>query len=173
MTRHSLAEESARSRGRILVAEDNVINQKVAARLLEKLGYRADVAADGREAIHALIQLPYDLVFMDCQMPEMDGFEATREIRGHEQARRNAQLTMMNVQLPEPLGPSVIEHSPLNIGHSSHIPIVAMTANARDEDRRQCLAAGMDDFIAKPVKHEELAAILKRWLPDKQADNAT
>ena len=166
VTRHSLAEEAARSRGRILVADDNVINQKVAARILEKLGYRVDVTADGREAVHALTQLPYDLVFMDCQMPEMDGFEATREIRGHEQARRNAQLTMMTVQLPEPLGPSVI-------GHSSHIPIVAMTANARDEDRRQCLAAGMDDFIAKPVKHEELAAILKRWLPDKQADNTT
>ncbi len=143
ITRHTLAEEAARSRGRILVADDNAINQKVAARMLEKLGYRADVAANGREAIQALAQLPYDLVLMDCQMPEMDGFEAARLIR--ERERREA----TNAESPTP-----------------HVPIVAMTANAMQGDRERCLAAGMDDYVAKPVTSRNLTRVLQRWFSE-------
>jgi CheY-like chemotaxis protein/HPt (histidine-containing phosphotransfer) domain-containing protein len=116
---------------RILLAEDNVVNQKLALRLLDRMGYRADVAANGLEAIAAIERQPYDLVFMDVQMPEMDGFEASREI-----VRR----------WPRDRRPR----------------IVAMTANAMQGERELCLAAGMDDYVSKPVRVEELIAALER-----------
>jgi len=119
---------------RILVAEDNAVNQRVALLLLEKLGYRADVAADGREALDALDRQSYDVVLMDVQMPEMDGLEATREIH-----RR----------WPPEERPRII----------------AVTANATREDREACLAAGMDDYISKPIHREDLAAALTRSRP--------
>ena len=118
---------------RILVAEDNAANLKVAVRMVERLGYRADVAGNGSEALHALDRVPYDAVLMDCQMPEMDVYEATREIR---KAERNGR----------------------------HVPIIAMTASAMAGDRERCLAAGMDDYISKPVKLHIVAAVLERWL---------
>jgi CheY-like chemotaxis protein len=118
---------------RVLVAEDNAVNQKVAVRMLEKFGLRADVAADGREAVDLFALCPYDLVLMDCQMPEMDGYEATREIRNHESQDR-------------------------------HSVIIAMTAEAMTGARDHCLDAGMDDYIAKPVRMEDLAAILNKSL---------
>ncbi|MDX2171440.1 MAG: response regulator, partial [Deltaproteobacteria bacterium] len=123
---------AAAPRARVLVVEDNVVNQKVALRQLEKLGCRVDVAANGREAVTALERLRYDLVLMDCQMPVMDGFEATAAIRARERDGR--------------------------------VPIIAMTANATSEDRERCLAAGMDDYIAKPVRPEQLRARLDHWL---------
>jgi signal transduction histidine kinase/DNA-binding response OmpR family regulator len=116
---------------RILLAEDNVVNQKVALRLLEQLGYRADVAANGLEAVAAIERQPYDLVFMDVQMPEMDGFEASREITRRWPADRRPR-------------------------------IVAMTANAMQGDRELCLAAGMDDYMSKPIRVEELVVALER-----------
>jgi CheY-like chemotaxis protein len=122
---------------RILLAEDNVVNQKLALRLLERLGYRADVAANGVEAIRALERQPYDVVFMDVQMPEMDGLEATRQIVGR----------WLQAQRPR---------------------IIAMTANALAEDREACLAAGMDDYLAKPIRVEELVAALSRCQPLKR-----
>jgi CheY-like chemotaxis protein len=122
---------------RVLVAEDNVVNQKVAIRMLERLGLRADVAANGREAVSMFELLPYDLVFMDCQMPEMDGYEAAREIRRGE-------------------------------GPDRHVAVIAMTADAMAGCREQCLAAGMDDFIAKPVSMEALFEALQRWAPAKE-----
>ena len=115
---------------RVLVAEDNVVNQKVAARMLEKLGFRADVAADGREALEMWHLIPYDLIFMDCQMPEVDGYEATREIRRQE-------------------------------GSLRHVVIIAMTAEALGRDR--CIESGMDDFIPKPVRMDDLAALTYKW----------
>ncbi|MEI6206206.1 MAG: response regulator [Desulfuromonadales bacterium] len=134
VTRHTVA-ESTRQRVRILMAEDNVINQKVAQSMLNKLGYKADVVANGLEAVRALELINYDLVLMDCQMPEMDGFEATTMIR-------------------DP-GSNVLNHD---------IPIIAMTANAMKGDREQCLEAGMDDYLAKPMKKEELNEMLNIWV---------
>ena len=139
ITRHSLSEAQAQRSPRVLVVEDNPVNQKVAAMMLEKLGCRVDVAANGREAVEGLARIQYALVFMDCQMPEMDGFEATRLIRQQERAW-------------------------------GHIPIVAMTANAMAEDRARCLAIGMDDFLSKPVQSQDLAEILRRWLPLQERD---
>ncbi len=121
----------ARSALRILLAEDNAMNQKVALRLLERLGYRADVATNGLEAIEALERQPYDVVLMDVQMPELDGLDATRRI---------------------------CERWPAE----TRPHIVAMTANALPEDREACFAAGMNDYVAKPIRAEELAAALKR-----------
>ena len=124
------------SAAHILVAEDNVVNQKVSLLHLQRLGYRADVVVDGRAAVAAVQRQPYDLVFMDCQMPEIDGYEATRQIRAWEKDRGGARL-----------------------------PIIAMTAGALIGDREACLFAGMDDYIAKPVRQDELRQVILRHLP--------
>jgi CheY-like chemotaxis protein len=129
--------DAERSRLRILIAEDNVTNQKGAQRLLHRLGYRADAVANGTEAVLALETIPYDLIFMDVQMPEMDGFEATARIRDKEKAGRRK------------------------------VPIVAMTAHAMKGDKEWCLAAGMDDYVTKPVTTEKLTAAIKRQLSDQ------
>ncbi|HJW44779.1 MAG TPA: ATP-binding protein [Geothrix sp.] len=118
---------------RVLVVEDNAINQKVVTRMLEKLGHRADVAGNGLEALAALTERPYDLVLMDCQMPEMDGFEATQRLRD----------------------PAVGVLDP-------RVRVVALTANAMAGDRERCLAAGMDDYLPKPVQMQALAAVLAK-----------
>jgi CheY-like chemotaxis protein/HPt (histidine-containing phosphotransfer) domain-containing protein len=117
---------------RVLVVEDNSVNQKVALRMLSGLGCRADVVANGHEAIDALRRIAYDIVLMDCTMPEMDGFEATRRIRSLE-------------------------------GAAALAVIIAMTANALDGDRDRCLAAGMDDYIPKPVSQKDLASKIAAW----------
>jgi len=143
ITRHSLSEAHIQSSPLVLVVEDNPVNQKVAVNMIEKLGYRANVAANGREAVESLARISYALVFMDCRMPEMDGFEATRFIRRQEESLRQAG------------------------GRPPHLPIIAMTANAMQEDRERCQEAGMDDFLSKPVASKSLAAVLNRWLPHK------
>ena len=153
ITRHTLSEiESA---PRILVAEDNLINQKLTVRLLEKLGYQADVVENGREAIAALARSSYAMVLMDCQMPLLDGLEATRLIR--EKERRH--WSTVNCQSS---GKDAVESSlPMT---SSHIPIVALTANAMSGDRERCLAAGMNDYLTKPIRKENLKGALDRWI---------
>jgi CheY-like chemotaxis protein len=127
---------------RILLAEDNAVNQKLALRLLEQLGYRADVAWNGVEVIDALERGVYDVVLMDVQMPELDGLDATRQI---------------------------CERWP-----SGERPrIIAMTANAMQEDREACFAAGMDDYVAKPIRPNELAEALRRARPVAQRSGHT
>ena len=122
---------------RILIAEDNAINQKVAIRILKKLGYDADIAGNGVEAVQAVELIQYDLVFMDMQMPEMDGLEATREI--------------------------------VRILPSDRCPrIIAMTANAMKEDRERCIAAGMDDYLSKPIQIGQVGEIINKWFSEKQ-----
>ena len=148
ITRHTLAEsQTAKAvpvpkqekpiHARMLVVEDNVVNQRMAMRMLEKLGCRVDVAANGLEAVEMVERLKYDLVFMDCQMPEMDGYEATAEIRRREDA-------------------------------SKHTLIIAMTAHTMQGDREKCLKAGMDDYIAKPIKKESLLKMMEKWTPGQE-----
>ncbi|MDT8335698.1 MAG: 7TM diverse intracellular signaling domain-containing protein, partial [Desulfurivibrionaceae bacterium] len=167
ITRHSLAEElrnkivaAAPSEGhqlqrpgrrtsageiRILVVEDNPINQKVTLAILDTLGYRAEIAADGYEALKALATGPFDLIIMDCEMPEMDGYETSRRIRKWKtsinQSRRK----------------------------QSRLPIIAMTAHALEGERQKCIAAGMDDFVSKPVRPETLAELIEKWLSRAEA----
>jgi len=140
VTRHALRTQRGRKKHRILLAEDNAVNQKVACRTLEKLGYRVDVAADGRAAVEGWKSGRYDLILMDCQMPELDGYEATREIRRLEAA-------------------SNIE--------DAHIPVVALTAHAMKGADVQCTAAGMDDYLTKPIDRAQLEACLDRHLSDR------
>jgi CheY-like chemotaxis protein len=153
VTRHTVA-ESARRSGRILLVEDNPTNQKVAQAMLQKLGWRADVAADGLEAVRAVKHMAYDLVLMDCQMPEMDGFAATRGIR---------ELEAGSSRHPD-ASASGLEH------RASRLPIIAMTANSMQGDRARCLEAGMDDYISKPVQPEELGEKINRWLSGPGSD---
>jgi len=136
-TEVSTADRFAGRHVRVLVAEDNVVNQKVAGLMLQRLGLRPDFAANGHEAVEMVAMAPYDLIFMDCQMPQMDGYEAAREIRRREGSGRRA-------------------------------AIVAMTAEAMAGSRENCLAAGMDDYIAKPVKPSDLLGKLERWAPHEQ-----
>jgi PAS domain S-box-containing protein len=142
VTRYTVC-EVRKQRTRILVVEDNATNQLVALKILEKLGYRADAVADGKEALAALRDIPYDLVLMDCQMPELDGFETTLQIRSATSAVRNHK-----------------------------VPIIAMSAHAAQADRERCLKAGMQDHLSKPVEPAKLAAALERWLqgdePEKE-----
>jgi signal transduction histidine kinase/DNA-binding response OmpR family regulator len=119
---------------RVLVAEDNVVNQKVAGLMLRRLGLRPDFAANGHEAVEMFSMAPYDLIFMDCQMPQMDGYEAAREIRSR--------------QVP-----------------GRRVAIIALTAEAMAGSRESCIAAGMDDYISKPVKPGDLLAKLEKWAP--------
>jgi signal transduction histidine kinase/HPt (histidine-containing phosphotransfer) domain-containing protein len=124
---------------RILLVDDNVINQKVAARILQQIGYQPDLAGNGREALDALGQKPYDLIFMDLMMPEMDGLDATRAIRERQ------------------------KNSASHPNFSSRIIVIAMTAHAMQSDRENCLAAGMDDYLAKPIRPKDIRNMIEKW----------
>jgi len=125
---------------RILLTEDNPVNQLIAQKQLELLGFEVDVADNGLEALAAIDRRRYDLVLMDCQMPRLDGYEATRRLRRHHNGR--------------------------------DLPVIAVTAHAIEGDREKCLAAGMDDYLAKPIRVENLSAMLGRWLPGLVAARA-
>lgn len=125
---------------RVLVVEDNLVNQMVAVKMLEKLGLAADVALDGEQGLAAIAAKSYDLVLMDMMMPVLDGLDATRRLRAHE-------------------------------SNEQHLTVIAMTANISDADREMCFAAGMDDFLPKPIAIENLKAILGRWLNSNESES--
>jgi CheY-like chemotaxis protein len=133
VTRHSLLDSEKRNI-KILLAEDNPVNQKLALKLFEKFGYKADPVNNGHEAIEALKKNPYDIVFMDVQMPEMDGFEATEIIRSP--------------------GSGVLNYN---------VPIIAMTAHAMKGDEQKCIDLGMNDYLSKPIEPQILLEKLKYW----------
>ncbi len=144
------ARDSRRCRWRVLLAEDDFATQKLERKMLESLGCDVDVASNGREAVLGATRNTYDLILMDCQMPEMDGEQATtlirliRESEQHQEAGKGSRV--------------------------SHVPIVAVTAYSSADNRRRCLEAGMDDFLSKPVKREQLASLVDRWLTRKTRD---
>jgi CheY-like chemotaxis protein len=128
------ADSSSQNRGRVLIVEDNPINQRVAVILANKLGFVADVASDGSEALTMVRDHDYTLILMDCQMPVMDGFEATKAIRA----------------LKTPV---------------SQVPIIAVTANVMEGQRDKCLAAGMNDYLPKPINKDVLGKTVDKWIP--------
>lgn len=134
MTKYDIAEQQKQN-VRILLVDDNVINQKIALKIVSKIGYRAEVAQNGQEAIEALNQVAYNLVFMDCQMPILDGYEATRIIRNETSRTINPK-----------------------------VPIVAMTAHAMKGAKEECIAAGMDDYISKPITPDTIAEMIRKWV---------
>ena len=139
VTQHSIAEAMRKFKLSVLVAEDNPTNQEVAFGMLRKFGCRVDLVSNGREAMHAFSKHPYDLIFMDCQMPILDGYQATADIRRQEQER----------------------------GVMHPTPIIALTAHALEGDKQKCLAAGMDDYMSKPFRSEEMQAMIERWAVDR------
>ena len=138
VTQHRVAETQRHQGNWVLLAEDNVVNQKITVALLKRAGVLVDVAENGREAVEAVSRKRYGLVLMDCQMPEMDGIEATRELR--------------RMEMP-----------------GERIPVVALTANANEEVRRECIDAGMDEILVKPLKPDALEALLARSFGDGEA----
>jgi CheY-like chemotaxis protein len=137
-----IEESTAQSTAPILVVEDNMVNQRVAIRLLERLGYSVEAACNGQQAVDMVLASEYSLVLMDCQMPVMDGLQATQEIRRNQVGR--------------------------------HTPIVALTARAMEDDEKNCLAAGMDGYMSKPVQLAQLSATVRRWsVPTKAAASAS
>ena len=133
------ATQAAVEAPRILVVEDNPVNQRLALKIVERLGYRASLARNGREGVEQYLREPADLVLMDCQMPEMNGFDATRAIRAAErEAARD--------------------------GRSPHVPIVAVTANVGGGSREECMASGMDEYLPKPLRVDDLRTVIDRLL---------
>jgi two-component system, sensor histidine kinase and response regulator len=140
ITRHSLSEAKKKD-VRILLAEDNMVNQKLALHLIEKFGFKADTVTTGNQAVEALEKFPYDLVLMDVQMPEMDGIEATGVIRDPTSA--------------------VLDHA---------VPVIALTAHAMKKDHDRCLDTGMDDILTKPIDPQQLLETLNRYLAQTNTD---
>ncbi|MBW2355052.1 MAG: response regulator [Deltaproteobacteria bacterium] len=174
ITRHSMRESKPPSYApervealRILVAEDNIVNQKLAVKILEKRGHRVVVASNGRKAVDAFKTERFDLILMDVQMPEMDGLAATREIRKIEDAVRQAhgheQRRMENRRQAKQIATSNEQRGPNNQSSIQSIPIIALTAHAMKGDREKCIAAGMDDYVTKPIKADELFAVIEKF----------
>ncbi len=143
VTRYSIAEEMRRFDLHVLVAEDNPTNQEVAFGMLRKFGCRVDLVSNGRDAVQKFSEHAYDIVFMDCQMPVLDGYQATADIRRQEEEK--------GLALPT--------------------PIIALTAHALEGDKQKCLAAGMDDYMSKPFRSDEMLAMIQRWAADRPPAN--
>ncbi|MCP3872003.1 MAG: response regulator [Desulfobacteraceae bacterium] len=141
VTRHSIAETKVLIPGKILLAEDTLVNQEVAREMIENSGCHVDIVNNGTQALNAFLKNQYDIILMDCQMPEMDGYQATKEIRNTEK------------ETPE--------------NKQKHIPIIALTAHAMKGDKEKCLSSGMDDYLSKPFSMDQMLLILQRWLPRK------
>lgn len=139
ITRHTIAEYDAHNRPLVLLVEDNPVNQKLACRMLENAGLRVTIADNGQEGVDAFEPGKFAAVLMDCQMPVLDGYEATVKIRE------------------------------LEGDGDYHIPIIALTAHAMEEDRKKCMDAGMDDYLSKPIKIEPLGQMLNKWIPREAA----
>ncbi|MDL1963890.1 MAG: response regulator [Deltaproteobacteria bacterium] len=170
VTRHTIS-ECRKQKVRILLAEDNIVNQKVALTIFKKIGYHADAVANGKEAVNALEMIPYDLVFMDVQMPVMDGLEATREIRKREEEfkaeslefkARSSKLKAKDAASSDKLSAFSFQLS----DRPEHVPIIAMTAHAMAGHRQECIDAGMDDYVSKPVNPEEVIEVIERQISD-------
>ncbi|GJL62468.1 MAG: hypothetical protein NPIRA04_11220 [Nitrospirales bacterium] len=159
--------ENPQSPLQILLAEDNQVNQKVAVGMLKKLGHQIDVAYNGQEALQAVEEKIYDLILMDCQMPEMDGFQATKEIRRREALKKNSEGENFKDDRTDTQQDTTLDKKPVTTDKAckTHhpIPIIAMTANTMKGDRELCLQSGMDDFLPKPISLETLDDTLRRW----------
>ncbi|MEI8390729.1 MAG: response regulator [bacterium] len=146
ITKHTIKENKFNSKFKILLVEDNVINQKLSVKILSKVGFTCDIASNGQEAVVAYQSKFYDLILMDCQMPVLDGYEATKEIRSIEALKE------------------------ISENGKKHIPIIALTANALEGDVDRCLSFGMDDYIAKPINAKTFIETIKKHLPVEQID---
>ncbi|MGD9850706.1 MAG: response regulator [Nitrospirales bacterium] len=167
--RNTLDKPQPQFREKILVADDHTVNQHLIVLLLDRLGYKAVVVANGEEAIQAVATGLYVLVLMDCQMPVMDGLEATRKIREAERTKsEGVGVRSKEEETDSPGSPDSLCLPP----HLSRTPIIALTANAMPGDRENCLKAGMDDYLSKPIKLEELASVLGRWIPVRKLDRS-
>jgi CheY-like chemotaxis protein len=185
ITRHKVYEE--RERFNILLAEDNLINQTLTIKLLETRGHRVALASNGIEAVEAFKKGDFDLILMDIQMPGMDGFEATREIRKiedrsqkTEDGKQEEPLRVASYELrvkdekPESTEPETRHTQPAtSIQHpASRVPIIAMTAHAMTGDREKCIDAGMDDYVSKPIKPEALYSVIDKVVRKSQSEKA-
>ena len=167
VTSHFLKDLQRQQAIRILMVDDHQVNQQLGVLMVERLGFRADVAGNGQEALEAYSRIPYDLILMDCQMPEMDGYEATRAIRKAENEKAEVRSKEKKTNLSNTPDFSTLPH------HSSHVPIIAVTANAMQGDREKCMAAGMDDYLSKPIRPEQLSETLAKWLPPSKPTSSS
>ena len=168
MTQYSVREDRKHS-VRLLLAEDNAFNQKLAVMMLTKAGYQVGVANNGREAVEKYLESPegLDLILMDVQMPELDGFEATKAIRRYEE---QAQIKSQESRgRDEPIANAKPQSQNREL-RARHVPIIAMTAHAMKGDMERCLEAGMDDYISKPIRREFVLEIINKWVLDKRSD---
>jgi ammonium transporter len=164
VTSHFLKDIEGKQAFRILVADDHQVNQQLGVLMIEQLGFRADVAGNGQEVLEALSRISYDVILMDCQMPELDGYDTTRAIRKAERKKLKMKNKALDEEKEQAEEETLLSRFALSASHS-RVVIIAMTANAMPGDREKCLEAGMDDYLSKPLRPDELSKVLAMWLP--------